>query len=112
MPRRITESPGLPKKGQTSLGHHGGRVPARVLPINRQINPCKETLESILSTVLRSEDNELDQILRALSDLSDIVKSQNFDSAAINEALKKLQCGPSRNPCSIAKSGLWQLRMT
>jgi diguanylate cyclase (GGDEF)-like protein len=89
MPRRITESSGLPRKGQTSLGHRDDKAPTRVFPINRRINPCKETLESILSTVLRSEDNELDQILRALSDLSDIVKSRNFDSAAIDEALKK-----------------------
>jgi diguanylate cyclase (GGDEF)-like protein len=61
----------------------------RVLPINRRNYPDKETLESILSSVLRSEDSELDQILRALSDLADIVKTQKVDSLAVTEALKK-----------------------
>ncbi|HUN63763.1 MAG TPA: GGDEF domain-containing protein [Candidatus Sulfotelmatobacter sp.] len=49
----------------------------------------KESLESILSTAFRSEDNELDQIFRALDDLADIVKSQNLDSAEVHDALKR-----------------------
>lgn len=89
MPRRISESSEVPKRGQTDVTHGEDRSSKSVLSISRRKNARKETLESILSTVLRSEDNELDQILRALSDLSDIVKSRNFDSAAIDEALKK-----------------------
>jgi diguanylate cyclase (GGDEF)-like protein len=89
MPRRIPRSSGSPTLNETMLTHREHKSSDRVLPINRRKTLCKETLESILSSVLRSEDNELDQILRALSDLSKIVKSQSFDSAAIDDALKK-----------------------
>jgi len=89
MPRRISGSSEAPDKNQASASHRAHKSAARVLPINRRKIARNETLESILSSGLRSEDNELDQILLALSDLSNIVKSQNFDSPAINEALKK-----------------------
>ena len=61
----------------------------RILPIDRRSYARRETLESIFSSVLRAEDNELDQILRAINDLSNIVKSKQFDSAAVDEALNK-----------------------
>lgn len=65
------------------------KVGGEVLPITRRREPRKETLESIFSSVLRSEDQELDQILRALSDLSEIVKAQQVDSEALNGALNR-----------------------
>ena len=61
----------------------------RILPIDHRSYARRETLESIFSSVLRAEDNELDQILRAINDLSNIVKSKQFDSAAVDEALNK-----------------------
>jgi len=61
----------------------------RILPIDRRNYARRETLESIFSSVLRAEDSELDQILRAINDLSNIVKSKQFDAAAIDEALNK-----------------------
>jgi len=60
-----------------------------VLPIDGRTTSPKETLESILSSALRSEHRELDQILRALSDLSGIVKSREIDSRAVEDALKR-----------------------
>src|SRR5215469_11367769 len=89
MPRRTSGSDGSAAKGHGIPSAHGRKSGAEVLSINRRKNLCKQPLESILSTVLRSEDNELDEILKALSDLSNILKSQNFDSAAVGEALKK-----------------------
>lgn len=89
MPRRISGTSGPPDTDQSGASHRGHKPGARIVAISRRKTPRKETLESIFSSVLRSEDNELDQILRALSDLSNIVKSQNFNSAAIDEALKK-----------------------
>jgi diguanylate cyclase (GGDEF)-like protein len=73
---------------------HGGRV----LCIDRHSSPRAEAMESVLASVLRSEDNELDQILRALDDLADIVKSRHFDSSAADEALKRAAV------CAVQKS--------
>jgi diguanylate cyclase (GGDEF)-like protein len=67
----------------------GKKMAARVLSIGKRDYPHRESLESILSTALRLEDNELDQILRALSDLADIVKSRKFDSVAADDALRR-----------------------
>jgi diguanylate cyclase (GGDEF)-like protein len=67
----------------------GKKMAARVLSIGGRNYPRRESLESILSTALRLEDNELDQILRALSDLADIVKSKKVDSAAADDALRR-----------------------
>jgi diguanylate cyclase (GGDEF)-like protein len=61
----------------------------RVLPFSRRERPRKQTLESILSSAFRSEDHELDQILRPLDDLSNIVKSKKLDPAAVHDALKR-----------------------
>jgi diguanylate cyclase (GGDEF)-like protein len=61
----------------------------RVLPFHRRRYPRKETLESVISSALRLEDNELDKILSTLEDLSKIAKSQHFDAVAMDEALKK-----------------------
>jgi diguanylate cyclase (GGDEF)-like protein len=71
--------------GDNSKQKHGSRV----LCIDRHPSPRAEAMESVVASVLRSEDNELDQILQALDDLADIVKSRHFDSAAADEALKR-----------------------
>jgi diguanylate cyclase (GGDEF)-like protein len=89
MPRRISRSSAPHTEEDITVPRRERKSSGQVLPINHRKPLCKESLESILSSVVRSEDNELDQILRALSDLSKIVKSPNFDSAAIDEALKK-----------------------
>jgi two-component system, cell cycle response regulator len=49
----------------------------------------KESLESILSSAVRSEDRELDEILWALNELADIVKSKRVDAAAADDALRR-----------------------
>jgi len=89
MARRISGSAGTPDTNPPRASRRDDKSAGRVLPINRRKIARKETLESILSSVLRSEDNELDQILRALSDLSKVVITHSFDSATIDEALKK-----------------------
>lgn len=61
----------------------------RVLPFHRRNYPRKETFESVISSALRLEDNELDKILSALEDLSNIARSQRFDAEAVDDALKK-----------------------
>ncbi len=80
------------------VGWQGGRerpsLPSHkpeshVLSVDRRKHPRKETLESLISSAFRSEDSELDQILCALGDLSNIVKSGAFDAVAVDEALKR-----------------------
>jgi diguanylate cyclase (GGDEF)-like protein len=77
-------------------GTHGPEPPPdgrkagnRVLPITRRTYPRKDTLESVISTAVRLEDNELDKILSALDDLANIARSKRFDSMAVEDALKK-----------------------
>lgn len=81
------------KDAQASSGHKrkpsADQASNRVLPFSPRELPRKQTLESILSSALRSEDHELDQILRALDDLADIVNSRKRDPAAVHDALKR-----------------------
>lgn len=88
MPQR---SPKTGKSLETGREAPGRTPPAanRVLPFNRRNYPRKETLESVISSAVRLEDNELDNILSALEDLSNIAKSQRFDAVAVDDALKK-----------------------
>jgi diguanylate cyclase (GGDEF)-like protein len=89
---RIPSSPHVPDQGPP---RHRKQVPHQhkfvqsVLPFRHGSQRYKESLESILATVFRSEDNELDQILRALNDLAEIVKSQKVNSAEAYDALKR-----------------------
>jgi diguanylate cyclase (GGDEF)-like protein len=67
-----------------SLANH--RSNAGVPSAGRWQDPARETLEALLSSTLRSEDAELDQILSALEEISNSVKSgapnaRNLDSA-------------------------------
>jgi diguanylate cyclase (GGDEF)-like protein len=73
----------LPERSDRPQSAHN-----RVLPIDRRTYPRQETLESVMSTVLRTEDNELDKILCALEDLGKLVKSRQIDPAKVDEALK------------------------
>jgi diguanylate cyclase (GGDEF)-like protein len=79
----------VPAKADGKRKPRAHKTSNRVLSFKRHEVPCKETLESILSSAFRSEDRELDQILHALEDLSDIVKSNKLDPEAVDDALKR-----------------------
>ena len=49
----------------------------------------KETLEGILTSVLRSEDKELDEILRALEEISVMSQSPDHDGETLSQALRR-----------------------
>ncbi len=93
MPRRTSGTSDAQKDVPANSGHKRKAKPNkssnRVLPFSRRELPCKQTLESVLSSAFRSEDHELDQILRALDELSDIVKSKKLDPAAVHDALRR-----------------------
>lgn len=62
---------------------------ARVLSIDRGKCIPRETLESLLSSAMRSEDAELDQILSALEEISNWAKSGAPDSLSLDNVLRK-----------------------
>src|SRR5580658_3798272 len=64
------------------------RPKARVLSIDRTDGAPKETLESLLSSALRSDDAELDQILCALEEISNGLKSHAVNPN-IEDALQR-----------------------
>jgi diguanylate cyclase (GGDEF)-like protein len=87
-----SETLGTPSKDPAKpRAHTARRQPTlrQVLPFRHGSFRSKESLESVLGTVFRSEDNELDQILRALDDLAEVVKSQHVNSAKVNDALQR-----------------------
>jgi len=61
----------------------------RVVSIDRVKGTPKEALESLLSSALRAEDSELDQILSALEEISNSVKSGGLDSRSLDNALQR-----------------------
>jgi len=74
------------QEAQEGLSLVDPRPNARVRSIDRVRDTPKETLECLLSSALRSEDTELDQILSAIEEISNSVKSgvgsgRNVDSA-------------------------------
>jgi diguanylate cyclase (GGDEF)-like protein len=90
MRSRIPNSPDSPGRDPAKPRIQAARhQQSRVLPFLRGTLRSKESLESIFATVFRSEDDELDQILRALDDLAGVVKSQNLNSAKVHDALKR-----------------------
>lgn len=96
MRRRIPSSSDRPDTDPAKPRKHAARRQPEfrsVLPFRRGSARTKESLESIFATVFRSEDNELDQIFRALDDLADIVKSQNLNSAELHDALERAAIG-------------------
>jgi diguanylate cyclase (GGDEF)-like protein len=68
---------------------HGAESKGRVLSIDRRTPPQKEALEAMIGSARRLDDSELDQILSALDDLANIVKSKRPDSDAAYDALKR-----------------------
>jgi two-component system cell cycle response regulator len=62
---------------------------AKVLSIERGLGLQKDTLESLLSFALRSEDTELDQILSALEEISNWAKSGAPDSRSLDNVLRR-----------------------
>jgi diguanylate cyclase (GGDEF)-like protein len=62
---------------------------ARVLSIDRGKSIPRETLESLLSSALRSEDAELDQILSALEEISNSAKSGGLSARNLDSALQQ-----------------------
>jgi diguanylate cyclase (GGDEF)-like protein len=65
------------------------RPNARVLSIDRVKDTPKETLECLLSSALRSEDAELDQILSAIEEISNSVKSGAASECNLDSALQR-----------------------
>lgn len=64
-------------------------VRAKVLSIERGLGPHKESLESLLSSALRSDDAELDQILSALEEISNSLKSGAPKSRSLDNVLQR-----------------------
>jgi diguanylate cyclase (GGDEF)-like protein len=89
MQQSFSETPDLQEDTTTIRDSAERKSRGHVLSMDRRSCSRAETMESVFASVLRSEDNELDQILRALDDLAEIVKSRHFDSAAADEALKR-----------------------
>ena len=81
-----------------ALGGHGSqegpslvdrRPNAKVLSIDRANDTRKETLECLLSSALRSEDAELDEILSAIEEISNSVKSGAPSGPNLGNALQR-----------------------
>lgn len=89
MPHKSRRTLGSPESAPPQSPAPLGTTTHVVLPIDCRQYSRTESLESIISSAHRLEDNELDKILSALDDLSNIVKSARFDAAAVDEALKK-----------------------
>jgi diguanylate cyclase (GGDEF)-like protein len=70
-----------------SLANH--RKIARVLSIDRDKGSPRESLESLLSSALRSDDAELDQILSALEEISNSIKSGALNARRLDNALQR-----------------------
>jgi two-component system cell cycle response regulator len=62
---------------------------ARVLSIDRVKDTRKETLECLLSSALRAEDDELDEILSAIEEISNSVKSGAASGRNVDSALQR-----------------------
>jgi len=77
------------KGGRRRVSIGNSRSNARVLSIERGKVVHTETLESLLSSALRSDDNELDQILSALEEISNSLKSGAASSGSIDNVLER-----------------------
>jgi len=74
---------------QQSLSLASPSTSAKVLSIESGLGTHKETLESLLSYALRSDDTELDQILSALEEISNWLKSGAPDSPSLDNVLQR-----------------------
>jgi diguanylate cyclase (GGDEF)-like protein len=76
--------------GREGLSRVNPRSNTRVLSIDHgQAIPPRETLESALSSALRSEDTEFDQILAALEEVSDGLVSGALNARSLQSALQR-----------------------
>ena len=89
MPIRVSDNWAGDKAGRGRPSPGNSRTNARVLSIERGNVVHKETLESLLSSALRSNDNELDQILSALEEISNSLKSGTSDSRSLDNVLQR-----------------------
>jgi hypothetical protein len=62
---------------------------AKVLSIEMGLGIHRETLESLLSSALRSENTELDQILSALEKISNSLKSGAPNSRSLDNVCRE-----------------------
>jgi len=65
------------------------RQSSSILSINHHRRARKETIESILSSASTSGDEELDEILRLLNELSATIKTGNLDSDSLDDTIEK-----------------------
>jgi diguanylate cyclase (GGDEF)-like protein len=65
------------------------RANAAVLSIDRAKGPSRKSLESHLAAALRSEDSELHQILSALEEISNGLKSGALNERSLDNALQR-----------------------
>ncbi len=65
----------------------------RLLSLDHRKHLPKETLESMLSSALRSEDKQLDDILHALEEISRRLKSAGPDFENLSDALRRAAWG-------------------
>jgi two-component system cell cycle response regulator len=65
------------------------RANAAVLSIDRGKGPSKSALESLLASALRSKDSELDQILSALEEISNGLKSGARNQSSLEKVLQR-----------------------
>ena len=72
-----------------SLSETDPRANAAVLSIDRGKGASRKTLESHLASALRSEDSELDQILSALEEISNGLKSGVLNERSLDNALQR-----------------------
>jgi diguanylate cyclase (GGDEF)-like protein len=77
------------KGGRRRLSIGNPRSHARVVSIDRAKTVHKEGLESLLCSALRSDDNELDQILSALEEISNSLKSGAPNSRSLDNVLER-----------------------
>jgi two-component system cell cycle response regulator len=77
------------KGGRRRLSIDNSRSSARVVSIERGKVVHKEALESLLSSALRSDDKELDQILSALEEISNWLKSGAPKSRSLENVLQQ-----------------------
>lgn len=72
------------------------RLERRIFSRDHRKHLPKETLESMLSSALRSEDKELDDILHALEEISTRLKSAGPDFENLSDALRRAAWGASQ----------------
>ncbi|HET7109113.1 MAG TPA: GGDEF domain-containing protein [Candidatus Acidoferrum sp.] len=77
------------KGARRRLSIGNSKSQGRVLSIERGKVAHIEALESLLSSALRSDDDELDQILSALEEISNSLKSGAPDSQSLDSVLQR-----------------------